>query len=205
MYKVPSRRGASAPKGLLLTCALSFIISSIPLAIVLFVYNPHIIKQQGDNSCIITPGIIANQEEIQVISSKYNNLIRDREIAAEEQRIKLIEQLKSMARQNSELREKMAEVTKNYTIENYECSNKLARAEHGFEESYRRFEIVQGYFDKCKDQTTRLGRILIDAEAEIRNCTKKLTHCESTNKKTSEKLIADRESAATVQGNTTTS
>lgn len=178
MSKVPSRRVASSPNGLLLTCALSFIISSIPLAAVLFVYNPHII-QELDNA----PSCVANENEIQAITEKYNNLLKERDIVAKEERIKLVEHLKILQEQNNDLYLKLVEATKNFTIEIRDCSSKLERAQHGFEESYRRFEIVQGYFDKCKGQSYRLGKILIDAEAEITNCTKKLSYCSYLNKK----------------------
>jgi hypothetical protein len=186
MSKVPSRRVASAPKGLLITCALSFIISSIPLAAVLFIYNPHIIKELDDASCV------ANENEIQAITEKYVKLLKERDIAMEEQRIQLVEHLKIFQVQNKELHQQLSDATKNFTIESYECTSKLARAQHGFEESYRRFEIVQGYFEKCKDQTLRLGKVLVEAEAEIANCTKKLTYCSLLNKKIESEALYNR-------------
>mmetsp|Transcript_4134 Transcript_4134/g.6336 ORF Transcript_4134/g.6336 Transcript_4134/m.6336 type:complete len:198 (-) Transcript_4134:85-678(-) len=194
MCQVPSRRGAPI-KGLLLTCALSFIISSIPLAAVLFVYNPYIIKEQADSSCI-APEILPEEIE-RAAEVKYRELER----AADAQRNELVAELKMFHEENSELRKQLTDATKHFSIFRNDCGRDLARAKHGFEESYRRFEIVQGYFDKCKDQTTRLGKILIDAEKEISNLTKKLTHCNILNNKMEgEMRIINRRNAP---GNTT--
>mmetsp|Transcript_702 Transcript_702/g.1162 ORF Transcript_702/g.1162 Transcript_702/m.1162 type:complete len:200 (+) Transcript_702:220-819(+) len=186
MCQVPTRRS----KGLLLTCALAFIISSIPLAIVLFVYNPHIVNERAGSACMaseLLPDVDERVAEVQA--------------AADAQRDQLVEELGRFQRANRELRKQLSESrelagsTKENVmlIESNDCERDLARATSGFQESYRRFEIVKGYFDKCKDQTTRLGKVLIDAEKEIKNLTKKLTTCNIINNKMEgEKRIAER-------------
>lgn len=171
--KNPSHRGARSA-GLLLTCALSFIISSIPLGVLLFVHNPHITKEQVDS--FATPEI---PNEMVIDDAQHREFVQQ----AEEQRNDLVNQLKLMHAENVKLREELGEVIKHSTTAQQGCEMKLARAQHGFDESYRRFEIVQGYFDKCKDQTRRLGQILVDAETEIKNLTMKLIRCNILNNK----------------------
>ena len=163
-------------KGMLLTCALSFIISSIPLAIIVFKYNPHISEYHLDRF-LITPGIISNRDEVQVVTDRFTQLIQKRESAAEETRIILQRELQKLHEETSNLRQQLAEANKNFRIENDECSTKLKMAEHGFEESYRRFEIVQGFFDQCKNTTVKMSQILVEASEEITNCTKQLNNC----------------------------
>lgn len=126
--------------------------------------------------------------------------------AADAQRDQLVEELSRFQKANRELRKQLDSLSKeaadatngDLLIEKTnDCERDLARATSGFQESYRRFEIVKGYFDKCKDQTTRLGKVLIDAEKEIQNLTKKLTHCNIINNKMEgERRIAERKNNA---------
>lgn len=192
MCQVPTRRS----KGLLLTCALSLIISSIPLAIVLFFYNPHVLNEQrASSSCMALELMPDVDERVAAVQA-----------AADAQRDQLVEELSRFQKANRELRKQLDSVSKeaadatngDLLIEKTnDCERDLARATSGFQESYRRFEIVKGYFDKCKDQTTRLGKVLIDAEKEIQNLTKKLTHCNIINNKMEgERRIAERKNNA---------
>lgn len=192
MCQVPRRRS----KGLLLTCALSLIISSIPLAIVLFVYNPHILNEQrASSSCMALELMPDVDERVAAVQA-----------AADAQRDQLVEELSRFQIANRELRKQLDSLSKeaadttngDLLIEKTnDCERDLARATSGFQESYRRFEVVKGYFDKCKDQTTRLGKVLIDAEKEIQNLTKKLTHCNIINNKMEgERRIAERKNNA---------
>jgi hypothetical protein len=65
-------------------------------------------------------------------------------------------------------------------------------AEHGFEESYRRFEVVQGFFDQCKNTTVKMSQILVEASEEITNCTKQLNNC-AIQKDDMKRLLLHRE------------
>mmetsp|Transcript_12337 Transcript_12337/g.18948 ORF Transcript_12337/g.18948 Transcript_12337/m.18948 type:complete len:197 (-) Transcript_12337:75-665(-) len=181
MCQVPSRW--AVPKSLLLTCLFSFIVSSIPLAFVIFVHNPQIMKEmkeQAESTCVapeIQPDVNEKLAEVQAV--------------ADAQRDQLLQELGRFQTANRELREQIKESKKELTYS--DCEIELAKAKGGFKESYRRFEIVKEYFDKCKHQTTMLGKVLIDAEAEIKNLTKRLTTCNIINHKMeAEMLIAER-------------
>ena len=193
MGRNPSPRGASASRGLLFTCALSFIISSIPLAALIFVYNPHILKGQAEPACV-APEIQPNEKVIKDYEVKQQQ--QQRELAITEAKLKEMEsKAKHFQEENERLRNLLKETsTQTYAVKK-ECEEKRLMSQAGFEESFRRFEIVQGYFEKCKGQTQRLGKILIEAEAEITNLTKQLTHCNLLNNKMEgEKRLAERRS-----------
>ncbi len=199
-----------SPRSILFTCIFSFIVSSIPLAYVIFVHNPHIMKEmkdqmkemkeQAESTCVAPeiPPDFVNEKVAEAMAAA------EAQREAEAQRDQLLQELGRFQKVNRELRKKIDESEKERKERtNSDCEIELARATSGFKESYRRFEIVKGYFDKCKNQTTMLGKVLIDAEKEIMNLTKQLTTCNILNNKMEgEKRIAEKKNNP--QGNRTT-
>ncbi len=197
-----------SPRSILLTCIFSFIVSSIPLAYVIFVHHPQAIievkEQAREQAETCAPEGIPTDVFDEKVAEAMAAAEAQREAtaAAEAQRDELMKELGRFQRVNRELRKKIDESKKERSYS--ECEIELARATSGFEESYRRFEIVKGYFDKCKNQTTMLGKVLIDAEAEIKNLTKQLTTCNIINNKMEgERRMAERKNNPQ-QGNRTT-
>lgn len=175
------------PKSLLLTCIFSLIVSSIPLAYVIFVHNPHIMKEMKEQM-----KEMKEQAESTCVAPEIPpDVVNEKVAAVEAQRDELLQELARFQQFNMDLRKQIDESKKEMTRS--DCEIKLASATSGFEESYRRFEIVKGYFDKCKNQTTMLGKVLVDAEKEIKDLTKQLTTCNIINHKMeAEKRIEER-------------